>query len=105
MFGSDQGLVGRFNEVVVEHAMAHLGSLPAKTRVRAIGEQVQERLLDAGLSPGGSFPVPGSVELITRLVSQILPEVQAPAGDSAGEELFDVVAGFDAMAPPAAPHA
>lgn len=85
VFGSDQGLVGRFNEVVVEHAMAHLGSLPAKARVWAVGERVQARLLDAGLSPAGSFLVPGSVELVTRLVGQILLEVQTPERESAGE--------------------
>lgn len=85
VFGSDQGLVGRFNEVVVEHAMAHLGSLPTKARVWAVGERVQARLLDAGVSPAGSFLVPGSVELITRLVGQILLEVQTPERESAGE--------------------
>lgn len=78
VFGSDQGLVGRFNEAVVEHATAHLGRLPAKAEVWAVGERVQARLLDAGLSPAGSFQVPGSVELITRLVGQILLKVQPP---------------------------
>lgn len=78
VFGSDQGLVGRFNEVVVEHAMAHLGSLPAKAQLWAVGERVHARLLDAGLAPAGSFPVPGSVELITRLVGQILLAVETP---------------------------
>lgn len=85
VFGSDQGLVGRFNEVVVEHAMAHLGALPAKAQVWAVGERVRARLLDAGLPPAGSFLVPGSVELITRLVGQILLKVQTPGRESAGE--------------------
>ncbi len=74
VFGSDQGLVGRFNEVVVDHAMAQLGSSPAKVQVGAVGQRVQARLVDAGMPPVGSFPVPGSVELITRLVGQILQE-------------------------------
>ena len=78
VFGSDQGLVGRFNEVVVEHAMAHLRALPAKAQVWAVGERVRARLLDAGRPAAGSFLVPGSVELITRLVGQILLKVQAP---------------------------
>ncbi len=85
VFGSDQGLVGRFNEVVVEHAMVHLGSLPAKAQVWAVGERVHARLLDAGIAPVGSFPVPGSVELITRLVGQILLQVQVPDTESVGE--------------------
>jgi F-type H+-transporting ATPase subunit gamma len=85
VFGSDQGLVGRFNEVVVDHAMAHLGELPAQAQVWAVGQRVQARLLDAGLPPVGSFPVPGSVELITRLVGQILLKVQVPDSHGAGE--------------------
>jgi F-type H+-transporting ATPase subunit gamma len=85
VFGSDQGLVGRFNEVVVDHAIAHLGALPAHAQVWAVGQRVQARLLDAGLPPVGSFPVPGSVELITRLVGQILLEVQVPEGPGGGE--------------------
>ncbi|MET3495264.1 F0F1 ATP synthase subunit gamma [Variovorax boronicumulans] len=85
VFGSDQGLVGRFNERVVEHAMGHLKALPANAQVWAVGERVQERLLDAGLPPVGSFAVPGSVELITRLVGQILMAVQAPDGERTGQ--------------------
>lgn len=93
IFGSDQGLVGRFNEVVIEHAMAQLAAWPAqaqthaKTKVQiwAVGERVQARLRDANRPLAGSFPVPGSVQQITRLVAQILLQVQAPEGDWAGE--------------------
>lgn len=85
VFGSDQGLVGRFNETVVDHAMAHLGSLPVKARVWAVGERVHARLVDADQLPVGLFPVPGSVQLITRLVGQILLQVQAPDSAPADE--------------------
>lgn len=84
VFGSDQGLVGRFNEAVVEHAMAQLGQWPAKAQVWAVGERVQARLLDAGLSPAFTFLVPGSVELITRLVGQILLKVPTPGQETEG---------------------
>lgn len=85
VFGSDQGLVGRFNEVVVDHAMTNLRSLTAKTRVWAVGERVHARLLDADMQPVGSFPVPGSVQLITRLVGQILLKVQVQSSETASE--------------------
>jgi F-type H+-transporting ATPase subunit gamma len=84
VFGSDQGLVGRFNETVVEHAMTHLGALPAQAQIWAVGERVQARLLDADMPLAGTFPVPGSVELITRLVGQILLKVQAVDGETLG---------------------
>lgn len=85
VFGSDQGLVGRFNEVVVNHAMAHLGALPAKAQIWAVGERVHARLLDAGRLPVGSFLVPESVELITRLVGQILLEARMSDTDPVGK--------------------
>lgn len=91
IFGSDQGLVGRFNEAVVEHAIANLGSLAAKAQVWAVGERVQARLLDAGLTPAGSFLVPGAVELITRLVGLILLQLQSPGRESAGEALGETL--------------
>ncbi|OLO04477.1 F0F1 ATP synthase subunit gamma [Salinicola socius] len=76
VFGSDQGLVGRFNEVAVEHAVAALAQ--NESRVWAVGERTHARLIDAGIVPEGCFPVPGSVELIPRLVGDILQEVQVP---------------------------
>lgn len=85
VFGSDQGLVGRFNEVVVDHAMQHLGKGTAKAQIWAVGQRVQARLLDAGRPAAGSFPVPGSVELIVRLIGQILLEVQVPDSQWVGE--------------------
>lgn len=84
VFGSDQGLVGRFNEAVVEHAMAQLGQWPVKAQVWAVGKRVQARLHDEGLPPAFTFSVPGSVELITRLVGQILLKVQTPGQETEG---------------------
>ena len=74
VFGSDQGLVGQFNEVVVEHAIETLAALPGTHRVWAVGERVHARLADAGVQPTGLFTVPSSVQAITPLVGQILVE-------------------------------
>ncbi|MHB8763146.1 MAG: F0F1 ATP synthase subunit gamma [Deferrisomatales bacterium] len=81
VFGSDQGLVGQFNEVVADHAVEALAALaPAEAEVWAVGERVQARLADAGLSPTGLFPVPSSVEAITSLVGQLLVASGASRG-------------------------
>ena len=74
VFGSDQGLVGRLNDVVADHAIRILETLPGKPVVWAVGERVHARLADAGLSPAGLFSVPTSVNAITPLVGQILVE-------------------------------
>ncbi len=74
VFGSDQGLVGQFNDVVTDFAVSTLADLPGKPLVWAVGERVQARLTDAGLPPVGLFAVPNSVKAITPLVGQILVE-------------------------------
>ena len=67
VFGSDQGLVGQFNDVVADHAIKTLASLPGKPRVWAVGERVHARLKDANLPLAGLFTVPNSVMAITPL--------------------------------------
>ena len=83
VFGSDQGLVGRFNDVVADHAMENLAPLPAQSEIWAVGERVHARLADAGMSLLGIFPVPNSVKAVTLLVGQIL--VQSEERRSQGE--------------------
>ncbi len=87
VFGSDQGLVGRFNEAVVDHAMKAMASLPGKHRVWAVGERVHARLLDAGVPLSGRFEVPGSVQAIGPLVGKILIECVSPGDGALATEL------------------
>jgi len=87
VFGSDQGLVGRFNEAVVNHAIATLANLPGTPQVWAVGERVHARLVDAGVPPVGRFAVPTSVEGITPLVGQILVDSQTRGEHNADSEL------------------
>ena len=77
VFGSDQGLVGQFNDVVADYAIKTLAALPGKPQVWAVGERVHARLADAGLPLMGLFPVPNSVKAITPLVGQIQIESEA----------------------------
>lgn len=88
VFGSDQGLVGRFNDAVADHAIATLAALPGKPRVWAVGERVHARLADAGVSPAGRFAVPTSVHAIAPLIGQVLVESQADGTDDVDSELY-----------------
>jgi F-type H+-transporting ATPase subunit gamma len=90
VFGSDQGLVGRFNELVVDHAIETLAALPGRPEVWAVGERVHERLADAGLAPKGLFAVPNSVMAITPLVGriQIASESRRAEGEYARVYVF-----------------
>jgi F-type H+-transporting ATPase subunit gamma len=77
VFGSDQGLVGRFNDVVADYAIRTLAALPGKPAIWAVGERVHARLADAGLTVVGLFDVPTDVNAITPLVGKIQLESES----------------------------
>ena len=90
VFGSDQGLVGQFNDVVADYAIKILAALPGKVQVWAVGERVHARLADSGLPLVGLYTVPNSVQAITPLVGQIEIESEAhrAKGDNASLWVF-----------------
>jgi F-type H+-transporting ATPase subunit gamma len=85
VFGSDQGLVGQFNDRVTDHALQTLAGLTGRPeapslsqpRVWAVGERVQASLSDAGLPVVGLFQVPSSVAGITPLVGELVAAIEA----------------------------
>lgn len=72
VFGSDQGLVGKFNNTLADFVSEQLNKLEGQKTIWAIGERVKLVLLDQGLTIQNLLPVPGSVDGITPLVSQLL---------------------------------
>ena len=80
IFGSDQGLVGRFNESLMEFAVSTLAALPNQTtHVWVIGDRMQDLAADSSLPPPVTLPVPQSVDAIAPLVSQILMNITQSA--------------------------
>ena len=77
VFGSDQGLVGQFNEVLAEFTAESLRGMPGSKHVWPVGERVQGYLEQAGLPLAGNFPVPNSIAAITTLVGRVLIEIEA----------------------------
>jgi F-type H+-transporting ATPase subunit gamma len=77
VFGSDQGLVGQFNDVMVDFVVDALKQLPCEKRVWAVGERLQSRLKEANLVLQDDFLLPKSINAITSLVGQILTEIEA----------------------------
>jgi F-type H+-transporting ATPase subunit gamma len=84
VLGSDQGMVGQFNDVVVESVIRNLADAAGRQRIWAIGERVYARLADAGLTPVRLFTVPHSVGGIGPLMAQILIAIN-PSPETAGE--------------------
>ncbi len=72
VFGSDQGLVGKFNDVIADYAHQAISLLPGNPRVWVVGERLHARLADMGLSLAGLYSVPNSVHEITSLIGAIL---------------------------------
>jgi F-type H+-transporting ATPase subunit gamma len=87
VFGSDQGLVGQFNEVVADFAMETLAALPGSIQVWAVGERVHARLVDAGVPLTRVFPVPNSVMTVGPLVGEILVETETRPSPASVAEL------------------
>ncbi len=88
VFGSDQGLVGQFNEDMVAFLVQTLENLPGEKTVWMVGERVQWRLADADLRVRGAFPLPNSISAITPLVGQILVEMEAQRETGAVTQVF-----------------
>ena len=71
-FGSDQGLVGQFNDTLADFVVTKLNELPGEKTIWAVGERIHARLEDAGAQQNRLYDVPNSVTAITPLVSEIL---------------------------------
>lgn len=88
VFGSDQGLVGQYNDVLTAYVLKTLAALPGDTKVWAVGQRIHARLKDAGLKTMGIFDVPSSVGGISVLVGQIQLESEAFRAEGQYSEVY-----------------
>lgn len=72
IFGSDQGMVGRFNETITSFAQERMKGIPGQIETWVVGERAYALLVDIGVSPTQLFHVPNSVSAITPLVNKML---------------------------------
>jgi F-type H+-transporting ATPase subunit gamma len=71
--GSDQGLVGRFNEELFDFARRQLQATGRPiSPLWSVGERMQRLAAGSPLNAGQTFAVPGSVDAITLAVNEIL---------------------------------
>jgi len=89
VFGSDQGLVGRFNEVIVEYAVTTLTSLPGSIiRIWPVGERIHAFFADTKLTTAEMLPVPSSINAIASLVGRIIIDVESTRERGGVEEVY-----------------
>lgn len=87
VFGSVQGLVGQFNDVAADYAVETLAALTAKSEIWAVGERVHACL--AAMQRAGKN--------INELLEELNRTFHRLRQSGIGEELFDVISGFEAL--------
>lgn len=87
VFGSDQGLVGQFNDIIADYANKSLVKMPKETRVWPIGERVNTCLIKIGVAPVATLDLPTSVQEIPTLVNKILSVIETRHGNEVVNEV------------------
>jgi len=88
VFGSDQGMVGQFNEAIADFAVDFLTKDGVRPVIWVVGERALEHFQDFGLTPAVLFPVPNSVRAITPLVGDILLAAESSRTNGDISELY-----------------
>jgi F-type H+-transporting ATPase subunit gamma len=88
IFGSDQGLVGQFNDALFSFANQTLSNYSTKPIFWAVGERIHSRLIEQKLTCTGSFTVPRSIDSVTPLVTQLLVEIEASRQHHMVEDVY-----------------
>lgn len=79
IFGSDQGMCGPMNDVIVQHgsrALARLALRREDQAVLAVGQRAAAQLEDSGRAVEATLEVPGSIAGITATVHEVLGRIE-----------------------------
>lgn len=76
VFGSDQGLVGQFNNLLSVFLIKTLQTYPEEKHIWAIGERIQPQLSTADYNIGNSYRLPASLDTISDLVGELILEIE-----------------------------
>jgi F-type H+-transporting ATPase subunit gamma len=88
VFGSDQGLVGQFNELIARFVIEKLATLSGTAVVWAVGERIHSRLAVGGFAMKGLFHVPSDVSGIAALVGHLQEQTETRGIYEGGESLY-----------------
>jgi F-type H+-transporting ATPase subunit gamma len=88
VFGSDQGLVGQFNDLMAQFASDTLQTLPGRKTVWAVGERIVAPLAESGQPADTSFALPNAISAITTLIGQILLALEQHSAQSDNARVY-----------------
>lgn len=77
VFGSDQGMVGRFNDDMCDFVCTALAPLAGDKFIWAVGERIAARCQDAGMTLAQVFVLPMAVGAIAPLIGRLLLALDA----------------------------
>jgi F-type H+-transporting ATPase subunit gamma len=77
IFGSDQGLVGQFNDTLLTYMKNNIETDFSKALFWSVGERIQSRLIEEKLTSIRHFKLPRRLEVVTSLVTELLLEIEA----------------------------
>lgn len=77
VFGSDQGLVGQFNDLLADFVLSTLAKRPEQKILYCIGERLQSRLSESKLNLKTGFILPKSINAIPPLVGDMLLKMES----------------------------
>ncbi|MEZ4957497.1 MAG: F0F1 ATP synthase subunit gamma [Saprospiraceae bacterium] len=88
IFGSGQGLVGQFNDVLCQFVAGKMEQIKGEKIIWSVGASLQGQLEDLRLPPTRLFEVPHTVKAITPLVGQLLFEIENAIEKEEVSEIF-----------------
>jgi len=88
IIGSDQGMVGRFNEEIVQFAKKELVLKHENLQIWPIGEIVYYKLIDAGIEVSSLYAVPDSSYGVTSVVGELLKDISDSEKGAALDTLY-----------------
>jgi F-type H+-transporting ATPase subunit gamma len=88
VFGSDQGLVGHFNDSLKDFVIKSLEQIKGKKEIWTVGERIETILKDSDLKITQVFNVPNSVNAITLLIADILINAQESIDNAELDDFF-----------------
>ena len=88
VFGTDQGLVGQFNDTLADFVVGKLSAKTPGVKIWAVGERVHGRLAESGLTLADPIAGPASLAGVTRLAGSILLEWDSYSTGKENAELY-----------------
>ncbi|MCP5143679.1 MAG: F0F1 ATP synthase subunit gamma [Gammaproteobacteria bacterium] len=83
VIGTDLGMVGQFNDYLVQQLQAAGTTLKPATAVWVVGERAAEALRQSGHAIAAVYPAPQSASAIAPLVSRLLADIDSERGANA----------------------